>query len=162
MAPQESGTFGNVFVLSNGNYVIIDISYSEGPVTQVGAVYLYNGSTHQLISTLKGSTTGDQIGNGGITRLSNGNFVVNSTIWNNGAIADAGAVTWCNGVTGLNGVVSSSNSLVGSTANDQVGNGGITPLSNGHYIVRSTNWDNGAAFDAGAITWAMATQVYQA
>jgi Repeat of unknown function (DUF5650) len=42
---------------------------------------------------------------------------------------------------------------VGSTAGDQVGWGGATALSNGHYVVSSVYWDNGAAADAGAVTW---------
>ena len=45
------------------------------------------------------------------------------------------------------------NSLVGSTADDQVGSFGVAALSNGNYVVRSPGWDNGADFDAGAISW---------
>ena len=51
--------------------------------------------------------------------------------------ASAGAVTWGNGTTGISGTVSAANSLVGSTASDQVGIGGITALSNGNYVVNS-------------------------
>ena len=50
--------------------------------------------------------------------LSNGNYVVRSAYWDNGAATNAGAVTWGSGTTGVSGVVSSSNSLVGSTSND--------------------------------------------
>ena len=71
--------------------------------------------------------------------------------WDNGAATDAGAVTWGSGTAGVSGVVSAANSLVGSTANDQVGYGGVTALSNGNYVVRSPAWDNGAATDAGAV-----------
>ncbi len=56
-----------------------------------------------------------------MTALTNGNYVVSSPYWDNGAATDAGAVTWCSGTTGCTGAVSASNSLVGSTANDQVG-----------------------------------------
>ncbi len=70
----------------------------------------------------------------------------------NWGASDFGAATWGNGTTGIVGVVSSSNSLVGSTASDLVSDGGITALSNGNYVVRSSSWDNGAATDAGAIT----------
>ena len=55
------------------------------------------------------------------TALSNGNYVVSSTLWDNGAVADAGAVTFGNGVTGVTGVVNAANSLVGGTAGDWVG-----------------------------------------
>ena len=43
------------------------------------------------------------------------------------------------------------NSLVGSTANDFVGNNSVFPLSNGNYVVVSPIWDNGSAVDAGAV-----------
>ena len=53
--------------------------------------------------------------------MSNGNYVVTSAYWDNGAATDAGAVTFGNGVSGVSGVVSAANSLVGSTASDDVG-----------------------------------------
>ena len=66
----------------------------------------------------------------------------------------AGAVTWGNGASGLIGEVGSANSLVGSTANDQVGSGGVTALRvNGNYTVSSPLWNNGSATEAGALTW---------
>ena len=36
---------------------------------------------------------------------------------------------------------------------DQVGSREVALLSNGHYVVGSPNWDNGAIVDAGAATW---------
>ena len=151
--PAGSGTFGDeVVALPNGNFVVIDPGYSiPGGATNVGAVYLY-GPTGNLISTLTGSTTDDQIG-GAITILTNGNFVVRSTFWNNGTVNRAGAVTWIDGTNGLNGVVSAANSLVGSANNDRVGNGGVTALTNGNYVVGSFFWDNGTISNAGAATW---------
>ena len=88
-----------------------------------------------------------------MTALSNGNYVVRSPDWDNGAIADAGAVTWGNGTGGVTGPVSTANSLVGSQPSDQVGTNGVTALSNGNYVVSSLTWDNGAITDAGAISW---------
>ena len=152
--PVGSGGFGSsIKVLTNGNYVITDPSYDEGATPNVGAVYLYNGKTHSLISTLKGSTANDRVGNGLIIALSNGNFVVRSLYWNNGGITNAGAATWCNGITGLSGEVNSLNSLVGSSIDENLGIEGILPLPNGNYIVCDRFWDNGAITDAGAVTW---------
>jgi Repeat of unknown function (DUF5650)/Secretion system C-terminal sorting domain len=156
--PAGSGQFGQtITVLPNGNYVVTDPLYDEGATPDVGAVYLYNGRTRNLISSLKGSTAGDRIGSSGITILANGNYLVHSPNWDNGSEIDAGALTWCSRTKGLaGGIVSSSNSLVGSTAGDQVG-GGIVALSNGNYVVGSPNWDNGSATDAGAATWGNGT-----
>ena len=157
--PVGSEKYGaRITILTNGNYVVVDSLYDEGAVANVGVGYLYHGVTHALISTLKGSTAQDQVGgNGGITPLANGNFVVVSSLWDNGLALDAGAVTWVNGITGLNDVVSSSNSLVGSTTDDKVGNKGVNNLDNGHYVVISNLWNNGAINDAGAVTWCNGT-----
>jgi len=156
--PAGSGAFGTVVVvLPNGNIVVTDPAYSEGGVTDIGAVYLYDGATLALISTLKGSTMSDLVGIGGITVLTNGNFVVRSPLWDNptGSVADVGAVTWCNATTGCNGTVSALNSLIGGTAGDQVGIDGVTALANGNYVVSSGTWDNpaGPVADVGAATW---------
>ncbi|MBK8951947.1 MAG: hypothetical protein IPM85_06185 [Chitinophagaceae bacterium] len=67
--PAGSGVFGGrITVLTNGNYVVVDSLYDEDAVLNVGAVYLYNGSTHSLISILKGSTAEDQVGGNGELR----------------------------------------------------------------------------------------------
>jgi hypothetical protein len=153
--PAGSGIFGTtVTVLPNGNIVVTDQQYNApGPVAFVGAVYLYNGTTGALISTLTGSTANNFVGSGGIVVLANGNFVVRSPSWDAGAPADVGAVTWCSGTTGCSGTVSAANSLIGSTANDNVGSSGVTPLPNGNYIVSSQSWDNPGVSDAGAVTF---------
>ena len=158
----SSAGFGSKIVkLSNGNVVVT--ATDEG--TLKGAVYLFS-STGSLISALTGSGYGDRLGLDGLTVLTNGNFVVSSTQYNN----KTGAVTWVNGSTGLNGVVSSSNSLLGewmagAFPGDSAGSGGVTALSNGNYVVNSPNWSsvitttNGAFQNttrsalAGAVTW---------
>jgi len=160
--PAGSVAFGSLLaILPNGNVVVADPSYAAGALTNVGAVYLYNGMTGALISTLSGSRQDDQVGSGGITVLSNGNFVVASPKWIytflSRPLAQAGAVTWCSGTTGCNGTVWFGNSLVGTTPGDQVGSDGITALSNGSYIVVSTHWDNAGVVDAGAATWCSGT-----
>jgi hypothetical protein len=158
VGPAGSGAFGtSATVLPNGNIVVTDPYYDDGETEDVGAVYLYDGSTGALISTLTGSTAGDRVGsdaygNTYVTVLSNGNYVVGSPAWNNGTAADAGAVTWGNGTTGISGVVSAANSLVGGTADDRIG-AGVRALSNDNYVVYSAVWDNGSAQSAGAVTW---------
>lgn len=154
VGPTGSGKFGtSVVILNNGNYVITDPNYDEGGIVDIGAVYLYNGATHSLISVVKGITANDKIGALGITALPNSNYIIRSHSYDNGSIADAGAVTWCDGNLGLNGTINSSNSLVGGSAGDFAGITGITILPNNNYLVRTAGWDNGAITNAGAVTW---------
>ena len=150
--PAGSVGFGSqVKVLPNGNVVVND--WLPGAI---GAVYLYSRSG-TLISTLTGSTPGDQVGVGGIVLLSNGNFVVSSPFWDATDVVDAGAVTWVSGSTGLSGVVSASNSIVGSSSNDGQVYQPPVALSNGNYVVNWSNWNNGSISDAGAVRWCSGT-----
>ncbi|MBX3582836.1 MAG: filamentous hemagglutinin N-terminal domain-containing protein [Rhizobiaceae bacterium] len=150
--------WGGVTALTNGNYVVNSTLWDDGTTGYAGAVTWGNGSTGTVgivssANSLVGSKAYDQVGDGGVTALSNGNYVVRSIVWDNGSIVDAGAVTWGNGSTGTVGTISAANSLVGSRAGDRVGSSGVVALSNGNYVVRSTGWDNGLIVDAGAVTW---------
>ena len=155
----SSSNFGNtVTVLPNGNIVVTAPDYDiPAGATNVGAVYLYDGTTLALISTITGSTANDQVGSNGVTVLTNGNYVITSQFWSNPspAAANVGAVTWCNQTTGCSGTVSAANSLAGGTASDQVGSSGVTALTNGNYVVRSLDWDNPSPVitNVGAVTW---------
>jgi hypothetical protein len=138
-----------VTALSNGNYVVDSPSWSNG----TGAATWGSGTTGvsgavSASNSLVGSTFSDQIGFGGATALSDGNYVVNSPFWSNGT----GAATWGSGTTGISGAVSATNSLVGSTTGDLVGSKGVTALSNGNYVVDSPSWSNGSLANAGAVT----------
>lgn len=161
--PPGSGEFGRTLtVLPNGNFLVTDPGFDllNPPVTNVGAVYLFNPDG-LLISTLRGSSTNDQVGGSsgfGVTVvvLTNGNFVVVNRAWNNGSATNAGAVTWGSATTGFPGApvvtVSPANSLVGSSNGDgSLTN--VTPLPNGNYVVNTRSWDNGSVVDAGAVTW---------
>ena len=148
--------FGDAIVpLSTGNVAVTKPGDDLGG-DNAGAVYLFNGSTGALLSTLTGQAD-DQVGSGGVTALSNGNFVVASPQWDNAVTGatNAGAVTWGDGTTGISAEVSATNSLVGTQTDDQVGSGGVTALSNGNYVVVSPRWDNAitGVMDVGAVTW---------
>ena len=96
-------------------------------------------TTRTLISTLIGPA-GNAIGNGGVKPLANGNYLILSP----------SAVTFGNGMTGVSGVVSAANSLItGATS--------ITVLSNGNYVVSTSNWSNGTHTNAGAVTFCNGT-----
>jgi filamentous hemagglutinin family protein len=142
--PAGGGSFGtSITPLFNGNEVITNPGY----ISNAGAVYLFDGATAGLISALTGANANDHVGSGGITLLPSGNFLVQSPSFANG-VANAGAVTYCSAITGTNGLVGSSNSLVGSFANDTLGSGSINFLPNGNYLIQSPNWNS----NMGAIT----------
>ena len=158
--PTANEQFGKTVTELKNNGVGINrilVGSANDPVggAQAGAVYLYNSQTGALVSTLLGSRAGDNVGNS-VTALSNGNYVVGSTSWHNGTLANAGAATWGNGSSGITGVVSTSNSLVGTQAGDKVGSS-VTALTNGNYVVASPYWHNGATPNAGAATWGNGT-----
>jgi len=153
---QPGDLVGFVIPLRNGNYVVSSPSWNG----QRGAVTWSNGSTgisgtvsdaNSLVGShpgLVGSHPGDEVGKY-IAALNNGNYVVQSPLWNNGGGPNGrGAVTWGNGSTGVSGTVSEANSLIGSNPNDLVGLG-LIPLSNGNYVVDSPHWHD----NRGAATW---------
>ena len=135
--------------LSDGNYVVASPNWNGGR----GAATWGDGSmgisgTISAANSLVGSDSGDGVGSGAVTPLSNGNYLVDSASWN----GNRGAVSWGNGGTGVSGIVSDANSLVGTNPGDEVGSG-ITALSNGNYVILSPDWQGGYPIGRGAVTW---------
>ncbi|SNS54399.1 filamentous hemagglutinin family N-terminal domain-containing protein [Noviherbaspirillum humi] len=158
----QVGYINKITALANGNYVVASPTWANGTATNAGSATWGNGATGtsgmvSAANSLVGSQPGDQVSYQGIATLSNGNYVVISPFWANGTATSAGAVTWANSATGISGLVSSTNSLVGTQPNDQVGWAGITPLANGNYVVASRFWANGTVTNAGAATWGSGT-----
>ena len=153
VGPAGSGLFGfKTLVLANGNIVVSDPLFDSALQPDVGAVYLFNGSTGALLSTLHGSAAQDTIGLE-LTEVGDSNVLVGSSLWHNGALANAGAMTWMSGTTGLSGVVSAANSYVGGSANDFVG--GLMPdrLANGNAVLVNSSWHDATTASVGAATW---------
>ena len=153
----DSVGYAPLAVLTNGNYVVGSPYWSNSGASEAGAATWADGSTGlrgvvSAANSLVGITANDIVG-GSITALGNGNYVVASPDWNNGATSSVGAVTWGNGATGLSGPVSTSNSLTGVSPNDYVGFPGVTALSNGNYVVASLKWNALGATRVGAATW---------
>ncbi len=158
-----------VVPLPNGDYVVVASGWNESQ----GAVRWCDGTApttgnisaqNSMIGTIGDAPISDVLGSGGVTVLSNGNYVIKSPNWNN----EEGAITWCSGTTATIGTASPTNSLVGSARTggffDQLGGGtapylgfgggnlaigGVTALANGNYVVFSPDWDG----DVGAVTW---------
>jgi hypothetical protein len=164
--------FRGVTALANGNYVVISPQWDgDGTgVSGTGAVTWGNGTTGtsgivSAANSLVGSNNKDWVGIGGVTALSNGNYVVVSPYWGD----LRGAATWGDGTTGITGAISDVNSLVGTTPAVNIGGlppdfvgGGYTPgaffrdvfaLVDGNYVVGSPEWNN-----QGAATWADGTR----
>src|SRR5207253_1325187 len=139
----------------NGSYVVTSSNWNgnrgaatwgsgtTGVTGEVSAANSLVGSTAGANPSTSGSP-GDSVGSDGVTALSNGNYVVGSSFWN----TRHGAATWGSGTVGVTGAISAANSLVGSAAGDGVGF--AYPLSNGNYVVASSNWGG----SMGAVTWA--------
>jgi hypothetical protein len=151
--PVGSSEFGlHVYVLPNGNLVVTDPTFSGiGSATGIGAVHLLRPNGVR-IATLRGAQAGDRVGSGGVSVLENGHFVVRSPNWQHGAVIDAGAATWCDRELGCEGEVGAHNSLVGRSADDQVGHR-VEALRDGNYAVVNARWDRDGVFDAGAVTF---------
>jgi hypothetical protein len=149
-----------IVVLPGGNYLVTDPDWAPNfGSPQAGAVYLYRADG-LLLSRLAGSAAGDRVGSGGIVLLSDGNFVVRSPAWRASPVtAEAGAVTWGDADTGFgaNAQITPANSLIGSSAGDRVGGSQVLALTDGNYVVASSEWDRaGVGADAGAVTWCAA------
>jgi hypothetical protein len=153
-ASSDQVATSGVVALTNGNYVVSSPTWNlnRGAATWGSGAAGTSGPV-SAANSFVGSAAGDEVSFNGVTALTNGNYVVRSQFWDNGAITDAGAVTWGNGATGTSGALSALNSLVGSTASDLVGNGVVKALTNGAYITYNAFWDNGGIVDAGAVTF---------
>ncbi len=106
-ANEYNGNNG-IFPLTNGNYVVCNGAWDNGPTMDVGAATFCSGTTgcHAVVgpaNSLIGTKANDQVGLDGIAVLSNGNYVVRSRIWNSASASAVGAATFCNGNSGCVG-----------------------------------------------------------
>jgi len=152
----ELGSEGTT-ALVNNNYVIASSLDAEGGISFAGSVRLADGSTGlQIGATLAGDVEHDALGSTSITALGNSNYVITSSVDNEGGIIDAGSVRLVNGSTGVPiGPI-----LAGDTHNDILGAvlfigdnvlGGIIALDNSNYVVPSRFDDEGGIVDAGSV-----------
>ena len=147
-------------VLPNGNFLVHYEQWDNVGAVDAGAVTFGNGNMPltgvvSAANTLVGMKTHD-LNTIGVTFVAGGNVVISSWGWDGGdsTIEDVGAVIWVSATAGISGTISADNALVGSVANDRVGQHPITVLTNGNYVVRSPIWDNSGVADVGAVTWA--------
>jgi Repeat of unknown function (DUF5650) len=154
----SNGTGHPVTVLPNGDYIVCSSGWNgqRGAVTRcsptTGCPSAINSS-----NSLVGSVAGDFVGQDGIVVLPNGNFVVRSSQWNNGATTQAGALTWFAAAATPTGAVTTANSRYGGHSGDQVGLLGVIVLSNSNYVTQDAFWDSNTATDVGASTFCSGT-----
>jgi len=126
----------SIKALPNNNFVIASPfdDVGLGPsVVNAGSVILVSGTTGaQIGSTFAGNATNDYLGNGGVTALTNNNFVINSPSDDVG-VSDAGSVMLINGATGAQ----IGSTLAGNASGDQLGASGITALTNNNFVIAS-------------------------
>ncbi|MEX8513561.1 MAG: filamentous hemagglutinin N-terminal domain-containing protein, partial [Leptothrix ochracea] len=159
LAGDQVGSRG-VTALAQGGFVVASPNWSDpvsGNVSAGAATWIAAGQTGagqgvSASNSLIGAAMFDQVASGGVTALSDGNYVVNSPTF--GANAE-GAVTWASGASGKAGVLLPAESLMGVGVGDQIGLGGVTALANGNYVVSSPAWGSnwGANQGLGAVTW---------
>jgi hypothetical protein len=103
-----------------------------------------------------GTTTQDFVGNGGVTVLGTGNYVLNSPNWDNAGMTDVGAATWESGTAGTSGNISTANSLVGPAASSGLSTITDNP-ANGTFIALfpATNRMEIGVPDISKLTYAM-------
>ena len=148
---------GGVTALANGHYVVGSPGWS-GLVAGGGAATWGNGATGSTGAVATGNSlygTTASVGVGGlldVAALSNGNYVVTTSGWPNGAASNAGAATFVNGGGPNSAGVSAANSLVGTQAGDGIGIGALA-LTNGNFVVAAPSWDKPGSPNAGAVTW---------
>ncbi|QRR00559.1 T9SS type A sorting domain-containing protein [Dyadobacter sandarakinus] len=134
----------NIFPLSNGTYVVQSPSWNgkRGAVTVGNAEKGITGEI-SASNSLIGSDEDDWIGYQ-MLDLGNGHFVTSSAYWQR----STGACTFMRSGSPVTGIVGEANSLVGTKSGDNVGGGGIHALTNGNYVVLSSEWNG-----QGAVTW---------
>jgi hypothetical protein len=142
--------YSKVFSLSNGNYVIGSGYDDVNGVSNAGSVMLMNGTTGaQIGSTIAGDQANDYLPytyGAGVFDLGNNNFVISSEYDDVAGVTNAGSVILINGTTGA--VIAT---LAGDTTSDKFGDQSILVLSNGNFIVLSTDEDEGGITDSGTL-----------
>ncbi len=142
--------------LRNGNFVISCADCTIGGRREAGVVVFASGAmgiTGPITTTnsLHGVRDFDFVGRE-VLALSDGNYVVLSPDASRNTLQNVGAATFGDGQTGIQGAISPTNSLIGSAQFDRVGSYGLV-MEDGAYLVASPSWANGAAANAGAVTY---------
>jgi hypothetical protein len=146
----------SALALANGNYVVLDATFSSGGHIAAGAVAWADGTrpTAGVISSanaIVGTDDYDVVGTY-VVPLVNGNYVVVVASYDDAR----GAALWLDGRAPTQGNFSAEHAITGATPGDQVG--GVIALTDGNYVVDTPTWSNGSHVQVGAVTWADGTR----
>lgn len=137
-----------ITALGNNNFVIDSPFDDVGGIVNAGSVALVNGSTGVPIGFSKtGHVANDALGFDGITALGNNNYVIASSLDDEGGIVDAGSVILMDGSTG----VQIGASLVGDVEDDSLGSREVVALGNNNYVIASEDDDENGIVNAGSV-----------
>lgn len=139
----------SIIPLADGNWVACAPGLDLPGVPNAGAASWRSGSEPSsgpinASNALVGSTADDRVCSW-VTALegpSAGGYVVHSERWDRGAMIDAGALSHALPGAPLFGPISTTNSLVGSSANDQVGFGVGRAFADGWVAIGNLVWNN--------------------
>ncbi|MFD0895930.1 DUF11 domain-containing protein [Luteolibacter ambystomatis] len=156
------GSISGLTVLANGNYVIRARGFNgtRGAITWCNGATGTNGvvdATNSLVGTTQFQSIAD--GNNPLIALTNGNYVCGIPNLTVGGNTSAGALVWGNGATAgshLVGTIDTVNKITGVSASDNIGQN-LKALSNGNCWGQASNFNNGGATGAGAVTWVNGT-----
>jgi hypothetical protein len=126
-----------IILHSSGNFILTS-SYDNitGPATNDGSVKFVSGSTGNVMFSIDGDNPNDYLGNGGITKLANGNFAIKSGSDEISGIGNnTGSVKVVNFLTGA--IVYT---ITGNNSDDYFG-GHVEELSNGNLVISSGSDD---------------------
>lgn len=146
--------------LPGGDFIVHSPFWDNGDMLNVGAVTRVDGTTGltgpvDATNSLVGGSSEELLGRGldSLTLLADGSQLLRSPRWDGPAGADQGAVLRLPADHALVGPVGLANAMTGGQAQDRVGSGAVLALPNGAALVASPEWRNGAAAQAGAVTW---------
>ncbi len=152
------GTFPpHSIALPNGNYVIGSPRWSLPQLTRVGAITWGDGQsgTVGLVSgsnSVVGERNEAGISGVGLKPLADGNYVYGDPYFKLGFSEDLGAVSWFEGDRPTNFMRLVNNVLRGPVHRDRFSEGGVTPLTDGGYVVLSRHIKDSLGMRVGAIT----------
>lgn len=144
-----------VTALADGAAALALSAWDHGEVQEAGIVVRIDAGVVGEITPsmgLHGTRAKDRVGTA-IAALPDGRYIVGSRFWSSPEGDAVGAVNWIDPDDPPIGPVTTTNSLHGTSSNDQVGAALVTTVD-GQTAVLSPEWALGTASSVGAVTWA--------